>query len=359
MKIIHTADIHLCMDMRHSSLSPEASEEHRKQIWRTFSSLIGEVKEQEADMLIIAGDLFETRCARSSDIKRAADFFREIPDTRVLISCGNHDPLSRTSLYEGIDFPDNVTIFPAEMSRMEFPDLGVNVYGFSWDRERYDSIPFDVPEPDRSEKNILVLHCDVTRRSEYMPVNVKMLAGIGFDYVALGHIHKPGAVRENICYPGSLEPLDFSEDGDHGYILVEEEDGKFIPRFVPFASTRFISSEVDITGITDHSALKEKIRTSVGAGPGDHVRVKLTGMRDPSMDLSFLKDEMEGGYRYLCVVDGTRADYDLIRLYRDNSDNIIGRFILALMNDAATDEKARTALYCGLDALLESGGGKK
>ena len=58
-------------------------------------------------------------------------------------------------------------------------------------------------------------------------------------------------------------------------------------------------------------------------------------------------------------MDGTRADYDLIRLYRDNSDNIIGRFILALMNDAATDEKARTALYCGLDALLESGGGKK
>lgn len=359
MKIIHTADIHLCMDMRHSCLTSSAAEGHRKQIFRTFSSLIGEAKEQQADMLIIAGDLFETRCARSSDIKRAADFFREIPDTRVLISCGNHDPLTRTSLYEGIDFPENVTIFPSEMSMIEFEDLGVNVYGFSWDRERYDSIPFEVPEPDRSKTNILVLHCDVTSRSAYMPVNVKMLAGIGFDYVALGHIHRSGAVRENICYPGSLEPLDFSEEGDHGYILVEDNDGKLVPRFIPFAQSRFVSAQIDVTGITDHNALKEKVRQSLGAGADDYVRIILTGITDSAMDLSYLKEELDTDYRYLYVEDNTRRDYDLIRLYRDNSDNIIGRFILALMNDSAKDEKARLALYSGLDALLESGGEKR
>ena len=356
MKIIHTADIHLCMDMRHSCLSPKAAEEHRKQILRTFSSLIGEVKETGADILIIAGDLFETRCARSSDIKRAADFFREIPDTRVLISCGNHDPLSRTSLYEGIDFPDNVTIFPPEMAVIEFEDLGVCVYGFSWDRERYDSIPFEIPEPDPEKTNILVLHCDVTSRSSYMPVNVKMLAGIGFDYVALGHIHRTGAVRENICYPGSLEPLDFSEEGEHGYIFVDDESGKLVPRFVSFASTRFVTAKLDVSGITDYNTLRDRAREALDAGPDDYARLVITGVCDRSLDMSYLKDELEGNFRYLLVEDESTADYDLIRLYRDNSDNIIGRFILALMNDAATDEKARLALYCGLDALLQSGG---
>ena len=329
---------------------------HRKELFRTFSSLIGVVKEERADILLIAGDLFEIKCARSSDIRRIADFFREIPDTRVFIACGNHDPLSRMSLYENMDMPENVTVFPPELSMIEIAELGVCVYGFSWARERYESIPFSLPEPDPSKKNILVLHADVLSHSGYMPVNAKTLAGAGFDYIALGHIHKAGFIRDNIAYSGSPEPLDFSEDGDHGYIIINEEDGKLSASFVPFATTSFIRAETDVTGITEHALLAAKVTETVGTDPESYVRVTLTGIKDEALDIGRLEEELGTKYRFFSVEDRTRRDLDLLAVYRENSDNLIGRFVLELMNDASTDETARTALYAGLDALMESTG---
>lgn len=347
------------MDMHSSCLTPEAAEMHRKELFRTFSSLIGVVKEERADILIISGDLFEIKCARSSDIKRIADFFREIPSTRVFIACGNHDPLSRMSLYENMEFPENVTVFPSELSMIELEDLNTCVYGFSWSRERYESIPFSLPEPDRSKKNILVLHADVLSHSGYMPVNAKTLAGAGFDYVALGHIHKPGFVRENIAYPGSPEPLDFSEEGDHGYIIINEENGKLVPEFVPFASTKFVNASVDVTGITDHPELNKRVTEAAGEAENAYVRLTLRGIKDEGLDTGYLADETGRKYRFFTVDDQTKRDLDLLSIYRENPDNLIGRFVLALMNDAASDETARTALYAGLDALMESAGEAK
>ena len=358
MKIIHTADIHLSMDMRGSMIGAEAAEAHRKEMFRTFSRLIGEVRDSKADILLIAGDLFEMRCATSLEVARVFDFFREIPDTHVFISCGNHDPLTAASLYGSMELPDNVTVFPAEMGLIELEDPAVCVYGFSWDRNAYDSVPFSLPAPDRDKFNILLLHCDVTGRSRYMPVNLKTLSGLGFDYVALGHIHRPIRLKENICYPGSLEPLDFSETGEHGYIMVEGEKGELKVNFVPFAASSFADITVDAQGAEGLTQLKDRAAEAIKEAGSGYVRLTFTGTTGSAVDTEWMKEELSGSAKWLDIKDGTVRDYDLIKLYRENSDNIIGRFILELMNDPAGDGTSEEALRVGLDALLGNGGGR-
>ena len=51
-----------------------------------------------------------------------------------------------------------------------------------------------------------------------MPLDKNYLDQLGFDYIALGHIHKPIIISDNMAYCGSPEPLDFGEIGEHGII---------------------------------------------------------------------------------------------------------------------------------------------
>ena len=46
----------------------------------------------------------------------------------------------------------------------------------------------------------------------HIPIDYEHLKWSGFDYIALGHIHKPQIIYEDLmAYPGSLEPLDATE----------------------------------------------------------------------------------------------------------------------------------------------------
>ena len=80
---------------------------------------------------------------------------------------------------------------------------------------------------DKSKINILITHCDLdgakNNDTRYNPVSKTMLHSLGFDYVALGHIHKR-MQDEEIVYPGSLVSLGFDELGQHGMILGEIDE---------------------------------------------------------------------------------------------------------------------------------------
>lgn len=357
MKIIHTADIHLCLNMTNSALPSDIAQIHRKQIFDTFVGIINDAQSMKADILIISGDLFEMKYAKPSDVKRIFDLFENIPSTYVFISCGNHDFLYDKSFYNTIPLPSNVTVFPDDLSIIELPELNTAVYGFSWSRNMYESIPFDIPTLDENKNNILCLHADVLNDSDYMPVNLNMLKNIGFDYIALGHIHKKNMITPQIAYPGSPEPLDFGESGEHGYMLVTENDGKFDTEFIPCAKHHFISAKADITGITSYNEAMQAIKDAIDGTENDIVRCEVTGIANSDIAITDICDDIKGSYLYLKLIDHTSKDYDLVKIYRENQDNIIGKFVTELMSDAQTDEISKIALYAGLEALFGNGGG--
>lgn len=356
MKIIHTADVHLCLNMTNSKLPSEIAKLHRKQIFDTFNNIIKDAKEKKADMLLISGDLFEMKYAKASDVKRVFDLFETIPDTYVFISCGNHDFLFDKSFYNTIKLPENVTVFPDELSIIEIEKLNTAVYGFSWNRNMYESIPFSIPPLDKTKKNILVLHADVLNDSDYMPINLKMLENTGFDYIALGHIHKKNMISDKIAYPGSPEPLDFGESDEHGYIFIEETNGEFRSEFVKCAKHKFVSTSFDISGLTDYNTACKNIKKAISSSKNDIVRCTLHGIIDNDIDIDNIYEDIQNEYLYLSLTDKTTKDYDLVKIYRENQDNIIGRFVTELMSEAQHDEISKLALYAGLEALLGNGG---
>ena len=71
---------------------------------------------------------------------------------------------------------------------------------------------------EKDKINILLTHCDLNGAEEgevvYNPIQKSKLKEIGFDYVAMGHIHKPN-YDDNVVYPGSLISLGFDELGKH------------------------------------------------------------------------------------------------------------------------------------------------
>lgn len=68
----------------------------------------------------------------------------------------------------------------------------------------------------------------------HIPFDVRVLEKSGFDYIALGHIHKPQTLRKNrIIYPGALEPVDKNDTGGHGYVKGEITERGFSHQWMP------------------------------------------------------------------------------------------------------------------------------
>ena len=356
MKFIHASDFHLCRSFNSSSLPSNIARELRQRLFRVFFDIIKTCMDEQVDVLLLSGDILEGEYATISEVKRIADAFATIKKTKVFISCGNHDPLTETSLYKIIEFPENVHIFSSEFSYVELDEHNARVYGFSWDKKYYDECPFEFEELDKSRINILNLHCDVFNKSRYMPINADDISCVGYDYVALGHIHKSQQVKSNIFYAGSCEALDFNEDGRHGYFYGEiSPEKKLTVKFKGLHSgVLFESVKVMLSADMGYEDIKQAVFSSCKIDIKKNIfKIIFKGTVNNQVDLSRLMVEMSEEFYHVKFKDNTTPDYDIIKLCKENQDNIIGRYIDSLRTEIQSDPIAFGALKVGLNALLE------
>lgn len=88
------------------------------------------------------------------------------------------------------------------------------------------------------------------------------LKQLGFDYIALGHIHKldyNSEENQRIVYPGSTISLGFDELGQHGMIVGNIEKEKVELEFIPIDNKELKEISVDITEISDKETLIEQL----------------------------------------------------------------------------------------------------
>ena len=376
LKIVHAADIHAGRPLS-LELDKERGYIRRREIetvlWRTVEF----VREEKAGIFLIAGDLFEHLYTRPSWVKDVSSLFSTIPETRIFISPGNHDPYLPDSLYRSIEWPDNVTIFSSAMPRkVSLDDLGVDIYGLGWPSFTERGRPlegFRTDNPDRL--NIVLVHGDLAEKSAYLPVHYTDIENSGADYFAMGHIHTPMIknIGESIVvYPGCPEPLDFGDEGQRGICLVTwpGTNSNGVPRtvaeFVPMASREVKRAEVDVTGIDTG----ERIRNAILSVASPEIRKKdmwkivLTGRLD--LDLALDLDMLEGEFRddFFCLRLAAEfiPDYDLGPLMEPSNQSLEARFVRRQIEiernsrrdgDARVARVARLAMYYGLDALRQ------
>jgi DNA repair exonuclease SbcCD nuclease subunit len=356
VKFIHTGDVHIGMEFKKASFGIDFAKKRRNEIKETFYNIVKRAGDNKVHLLLISGDLFEDEYITIGDLKELNNQFTKIIDTKVIIIAGNHDPIiGNKSNYSLINWSNNVHIINTEIEKLVFEDIGVDIYGLSWNKKQIkDNLLNDIQIEDKNKINILLAHGDIYQQSNYLPIDKNNLIQKGFDYVALGHIHKSDFIADNIAYCGSPEPLDFSESDKHGIIEGCISNSNLDISFVPFAKREFVIMHIDI----DENMTVECIIDIIVNKLQNHefhnlYRIILEGLKDKdiTLDINYIKNRLEEHVIYTEIIDKTTPNYDLDKLRKENANNVIGKFIEHMESDIE-DAIYRQALYEGIEALL-------
>ena len=355
MKFVHIADMHF--DTSFTTLTNKANlgDVRRLDQRLAFNKVIDYIKENEIPYLFIAGDFYEHEYIRLSTIEYINNLFTEIPDTQIFISPGNHDPYLKDSFYNKFYWSENVHIFDSKLSVFEQED--VDVYGYGFDDFYYTNNEIESMEIKNKDKlNILVAHgtLNASEAAEhvYNPISEKIIESKGFDYVALGHIHKIDyntKPNQRIVYPGSTVSLGFDELGNHGMIVGNVEKDKIELEFVPIDNKEFIINEIDVTEMLDLDELATTIN-NIEFSENKYYKISIVGRRNFEIDLYKL-NKLIVNSNIIKIKDYTKLNYDLEKISKENT--LKGLFVKEIMQKMEENPEDEEILQNALDIGFE------
>lgn len=308
-------------------------------------------RDDQMDLLLIAGDLFH-RQPLLRELKELNSIFATAPDTEIVIIAGNHDYMKSNSYYFTFSWEPHVHMITSdEMDVVILPGIETAVYGFSYHDREIPENRYHNQKAQKLEKyEILLAHGG---DDKHVPFQRGELMGLGYDYIALGHIHRPGAlVEDTICYAGALEPIDKNDVGIHGFIAGELTEQGCSARFIPCAKREYIHMDLQVTPELTNYSLMEKLRQEMKAqGSQNLYKVTLKGKRDP--EITFATEDLLYAGNVVEILDTTKPAFDYEELRKNNMDNILGLFIDSF-KDVDEDSLEYKALSEGVRALLDS-----
>ncbi len=297
LKFVHTADLHLGSPLASISGREDlVASQLARATFQGFENIVDLCIQEKVDFLLISGDIYDSaergiyeQLAFRKHLQRLSE--SGIP---VYLAFGNHDPLEGWAAH--IDWPKNVHVMCGdEPERVLFrgnDGREVAIVGVSYQTgETYDNLATRFPPKEGDwPLTIGMLHCTLDAGSghePYSPCSLKDLIKRGYDYWALGHIHKPTVIQRSrpaIVYSGNPQGRDIGERGPRGCYLVSVDDKHNVDiQFVETASIRWEEVEVSIEGAETENDLLERtgdaltrLRESSG-GRGVLCRLKLTG----------------------------------------------------------------------------------
>lgn len=262
MKIIQFGDLHLDAPMER--LRPEKAAARRMAARELLREIVGYAENAGAKLLLCTGDLFDSQTPYRDTVEFVTGVFAgtALP---VFISPGNHDFYARSSPYAAAEWSENVHIFRSETPETVFCEAaGCTVTGFAYLSDRPALRPLHgwraaadgVPAAFAGHGETGV------SASEYAAFPQEDIAASGLCYLALGHIHKPGAVMAGqtlVVENGSVEGRGYDECGERGFYEVTLGGGSAPEsRLIPSSGSRAVRLTVtDVPG--DAGALCEAV----------------------------------------------------------------------------------------------------
>lgn len=357
MRILHCADLHLDSKMP-THLSKEQAKERRIEILRTFSRMVEYAKKNEVSVILIAGDMFDTRNVSAMVRNTVKDVIIQNPQIDFLYLKGNHD--DNNFLSEWDEIPTNLCLFGDTWTIYTYGDVVIT--GLEWNQENsakmYTSLLLE-----HHTCNIVMLHgqiADYKSKDKTKYISLEELKNKNIDYLALGHIHEHQIgkldARGVYCYSGCMEGRNFEECGKKGFVIldIDETNHTIQTEFVPIASRTLDTLCVDVTGIntTQDAAIKieEAIKES-GYSSNGLVKFVLEGEVDVEceLDTSFLEEQFAEYFYYETVTNQTTLSVNYKDYEKDAS--LKGEFIrLVSASNYSEEEKAKIIRY-GILAL--------
>ena len=355
MKFVHIADMHFDTPFRSLSAKENLGEIRRLEQRKIFKKVIDFVKENNIAYLFIAGDLYEHEYVKKSTIEYINSMFKEVPNTKIFISPGNHDPYIKNSYYKNYNWAENVYIFKSKIEKYE--DENVNIYGIAFTEFYMEESPLNKFALDFSTKpNILVGHMDLNGSKDeegfsYSPILESRLNSIGFDYVAMGHIHKNNIENTNRnYYPGSTISLGFDEIGEHGMIIGEISKDSFQKQFIPLDNRVFTEIVLNVESLSSREELMEYI-ADLELKDNYMYKLILIGKRNFEINIREIL-KVVSRENILKIKDMTKINYNLEEIAKEN--NLRGIFIREVLKKLETGEYSEKEIEKAIEIGLET-----
>lgn len=288
IKILHTADVHLDSPLRSLALrDSELRDRVRIASRAAFTRIVDTALAEDVAALLIAGDLFDgaERSARTAAFLMVQlERLRE-SGIRVFYIKGNHD--AENPLTGELSLPDNVHVFEGRGGKVQLVD-GVWIHGVSFaNRHAPESLLPKFPPPVDGETNIAMLHTSLSGAAghdPYAPCTLNDLGAAGFDYWALGHVHRRQVHSQApwVVMPGTPQGRDIGELGPKSATLVTIGETIEIEE-VPTSAVEFLQVKIDATDTESDDALRDLLRRTLRdtvrglASENAVIRLELTG----------------------------------------------------------------------------------
>lgn len=234
MKFLHAADLHLDSPLRGLERYEGAPiDEIRGASRCALENLVDLAIEEDVAFVLLAGDLYD---GDWKDYNTGLFFTRQMVRLQgavigAYVVAGNHDAASQ--LTKALRPPKNVHIFSTrrpETILAEEHGVAVHGQGFAT-RSVTDDLARNYPMASPGLFNIGLLHTSLDGRpghEPYAPCSIDSLRSRGYQYWALGHVHKREVVSEDpwIVFPGNIQGRHARETGPKGCSLVVVDEGR-------------------------------------------------------------------------------------------------------------------------------------
>ncbi|MDD4714936.1 MAG: DNA repair exonuclease [Oscillospiraceae bacterium] len=356
ISFLHAADLHL--DSPFSGLPPEKAAQRRSEQREVLERLVSLA--EPVDLVLLAGDLFDGEKTYYETVEALMQALGQMR-AQVFIAPGNHDYYSARSLYERLVWPENVHIFRSgEIGRVELPRLGCAVYGAAFTGPSCEtSLLRDFCAPKDGLLHLMALHGEVTGGAgSYNPISLEDISRSGLHYLALGHIHAYGGLKQagdtRFAWPGCPQGRGFDETGPKGVLTGTLDETGANVAFVPTSRRNYEIYPVDLSA---YETAEEALDKSLPSDMREEIcRVVLTGESGESrMDLSALYSLLKNRCYHISLLDKTHIRRDIWA--RAGEDTLTGLFLRSLRaayehaESPEEQERVERAVRFGLAAL--------
>lgn len=361
--VLHLADVHL--GAKYVGLGTKGVLQ-RKRLTETFKKVPEVAKEKGVNLVLVAGDLFDSTIPSKTNIDVVNIVIKELAETGVCvaISAGTHDYLAAGSVFVSgaiDDSHENVFVFKEpKPTTYLFEKLDVAVSARSLDSNKSHNSPFEGLAPNENAAvNLAMAHGSVDIPGLKIPkddwiIKQEDLKRSQFDYVALGHWHSAREiVKDKAWYSGSPEWLS-SDQKESGQMLIVSIDNKKVKAEpVSIGTTKFDEVEIDVGSVKNSEELKKKILERADKTVIRRVTLKGIRPKDIALNPKELEEELGEEFWVLKIFDNSVVKMDAVA---EDDKTLVSEFVKVMGNKSskADDEKKKEiedATWIGIKLL--------
>jgi exonuclease SbcD len=405
IRILHLADLHIGME-NYGRIDPATGLNGRvMDFLRQLGGVVDHALENEIDLVLFAGDAYKTREPNSTYRREFARRIKRLADAGipVILLVGNHDlpaqerRASSVDIFRTLDVPnvlvasrdhlhrlttrrgDAIQIatvpYPVRqrlLAREEHREKTIAELDSLVQRLVAENIQALAAQVDPSLPAVLVGHFSVSEaklgseRTVMLGRDVVVLKSVladpTWDYIALGHIHRHQELNRGqhppIVYCGSLERIDFGEEGEaKGFVVAEVQRGHTAWQFHPVAARPFVTIRADVRDQAEPlAALLEAIARHEVTDAVVRVIVQARPEQEGLLRDADIRRALEGAYYVASISKETERAYRQ-RLGGESPEELAPAELLArYLESKGTPTERIAALLQYAEEIFQAGG---